>query len=169
MRTPPVCIADTAGTNTLRNADLVRSGEGLHPHCGHRDSALQTLQVPSHSTTRTSRRARRPNLIADSWRTPRLRIADTAGTYTLRNADLFRGEEGTFVLLRTTPVKHCGHCGYLHTSDCGPGAQCGKMLWPHCGSRHSGLRTSALRTAQAPHTPQCGLDVIGGAERCQCC
>lgn len=116
--------------------------EVLRPHCRHRSSSLQTTKVPSHSTMRTwfAVGGRYSGLIADS--APPLRIPITP---------------------------HCGHCGYLHTSDCGPGAQCGKMLWPHCGSRHSGLRTSALRTAQSPHAPQCGLDVIGGAERCQCC
>ena len=151
------------------------SGKEAWTHCGQYRNTLRSpqLRIANTAGTYTLHNADSTCIVTECGppplRTPRLHVADTAGTYTLRNADLFRGEEGTFVLLRTTPVKHCGHCGYLHTSDCGPGAQCGKMLWPHCGSRHSGLRTSALRTAQAPHTPQCGLDVIGGAERCQCC
>ncbi|WCZ39868.1 hypothetical protein CJEDD_11495 [Corynebacterium jeddahense] len=134
LRTPPLHIADNEGTFTLHNADLVRSGrrhtsliaDTAPPHCGVLDcpglrtfevpntanpndcglhqSALRTPQTPAHSTTRIRRRARRPNLIADSWRTPRLRIADNAGTYTLRNADSSAGRGGTDSLRTRKPA-----------------------------------------------------------------
>ena len=152
------------------------------PPCGHRDSALQTPQVPTYFAMQTSRR--------ESIRTCsglRHRIADTAGTYTLRNADPFRGEEGIFVLLRTSSP-HCGllDCPGLRTfevrntanlNDCGLHQsalrtrqvpthsamqtrwQVGEA-WTHCGHpadvrtrQHCGLCVSALQTMQVPSYP----------------
>ena len=98
LRTPRLHVADTAGTYTLHNEDSLAAGKVLRPHCAHRHSVLRTTLVPTYSATRTSRRARRPNPVAENsgnaLRTPPLHIADTAGTYTLHNADLLAGRGG---------------------------------------------------------------------------
>ena len=100
--------ARRGGTDSLRTTPVT--------HCGPRDSSLQTPQVTTYFAMQTSRREGWFGLITDntgnalrtpqvpthsrmqtwfavgedtsaSLRTPQLRIADTAGTYTLRNAD----------------------------------------------------------------------------------
>ena len=67
------CIADTAGTPPIPQRGLLGRQGGSAPlrttpvtHCGHRDSALQTMQVPTDSAMQTSRREGWFSLIADS-------------------------------------------------------------------------------------------------------
>ena len=99
--TPPHCglLGVQGGSAPLRTTPVTRCGHRRHlhtPHC--RLPGVQDGPAPFYNT-------------GNALRTPRLRIADNERTFTLRNADPFRGEEGTFVLLRTSSP----HCGLL---DC---------------------------------------------------
>ena len=143
-------------TNTRHTPTQVRGGCFRIPATPtareHHNSASRTLQAPTHSATRTPRRAGQLSPVADntgtSMRTPRPRIADTVGTYTLHNAGISTGGKACdrFVAdfataLRTpqapthstmqtsrrarrpspvadTATPHCRHCRYLRTPQC---------------------------------------------------
>ena len=121
----------------------------------HHTSALRTLQAPPHSATRTPRRAGQLSPVADntgtSLRTPQPRIADTAGTYRFRDADLPAGKHP--IVKRTSPP-HCGHRRHLHTPECKPGSQWGRDF-RFVADFVTALRTLDFRKTASPNN--CGL------------
>ena len=74
LRTPRLRTADNAGTYRFRNADIP-AGRVVQSHCGLRQSALRTRQVPTHSAMQTCFAVRKGfsfccglrHRIADSW------------------------------------------------------------------------------------------------------
>ena len=89
----------------------------------HHTSASRTLQAPTHSATRTPRRAGQLSPVADntgtSLRNPRLRIADNAGTCTLHNADSTCHSDRVWPApVADSAAPRCRQCRHLHTPQC---------------------------------------------------
>ena len=91
-------------------------------------------------------------------RTPLLRIAGNAGTYTLRNADLIRSGGRCSGLIADTAAPHCRQRRYLRTPQRGlPGVQDGptrlrRTAVTHCGHPHSTLQTPKVPTHSTMQT-----------------
>ena len=114
---------------------------------GHRDSALQTTQVPTHSATRTRRQAGVARTHCGLGNPHRKRRYDSFWDQPLRVADnSTNGERACFVADSATP--HCRQRRYLHTPQRGLHLSRREIVTgPYWKLHNSALRTPYLRNA----------------------